>query len=167
MKRIAAGEWRWARATSPGSSTWTAAISVFVVAHWPFRPGLKSCMARRSSPTGTAVADCLTTSLRSDHFHWCAMASGRGCGVIWLAISHSPHMWFWWISWWKLSSVLMGAFMASFYAGLVARPDLGPQRIMQLQGAQRLAVAAPGRDRQRHERCHELCQARHHEQVEA
>jgi len=70
MKRIAAGEWRWARAISPGSSTCTAAMSVLVVAHWPFSPGLKSCIARRSSPTGTAVADWRTTSSSTDHFHW-------------------------------------------------------------------------------------------------
>lgn len=111
MKRIAAGVWRWARATSPGSSTCTAAISVLVVAHWPFSPGLKSCIARRSSPTGTALADCFATSLSSDHFHWCAIASGRGCGVIWLAISHRPYMWLSWISRWNASSVLIGAFM--------------------------------------------------------
>jgi hypothetical protein len=99
MKRIAAGEWRCARAISPGSSTCTAAMSVFVVAHAPLRPGLNSCIARRSSPSGTAVADCFTTCSSTDHFHWWATASGRGCGVIWLAISHSPHMWFWWMSW--------------------------------------------------------------------
>jgi len=94
MKRIALGECRCERATSPGIRTCTAAISVLVVAHWSFRPGLNSCIARRSSPTGTAVHDASTTRSSSDHFHRCAIASGRGCGVIWLAISHSPYMWF-------------------------------------------------------------------------
>jgi hypothetical protein len=70
MKRIAPGEWRCERATSPGSSTCTAAINVLVVAHWPLRPGLNSCMARRSSPIGTAVQDCSTMRSSSDHFHW-------------------------------------------------------------------------------------------------
>src|SRR2546425_7416653 len=69
MKRIALGEWRCERATSPGIRTCTAAISVLVVAHWSFRPGLKSCIARRSSPTGTAVHDSSTTRSSSDHFH--------------------------------------------------------------------------------------------------
>jgi hypothetical protein len=31
---------------------------------------LKSCMARRSSPTGTALAERFTTSSSTDHFHW-------------------------------------------------------------------------------------------------
>ena len=40
MKRIAVGVWRWARATSPGRRSWTAAISVFVVAQrWLTRRG--------------------------------------------------------------------------------------------------------------------------------
>src|ERR1051325_10930731 len=52
MKRIAAGEWRCARAISPGSSTCTAAIRVFVVAHWPFNPGLNGQWAT----TNTLIA---------------------------------------------------------------------------------------------------------------
>src|SRR6266480_296281 len=128
MKRIALGEWRCERATSPGIKTCTAAISVLVVAHWSFRPGLKSCIARRSSPTGTAVHDRSTTRSSSDHFHRCGIASGRGCGVIWLAISHSPYMWFSWISLWKASAWRIGAFMAGSWPPilLVRGTDLGP-----------------------------------------
>ena len=65
---------------------------VLVVAQAPFSPGLKSCIARRSSPTGTAVADCLTSDSINAAFQKCGTASGNGCGVIWLAISHSPKM---------------------------------------------------------------------------
>src|SRR5436853_3985040 len=128
MKRMALGECRCERAISPGSRTCTAAISVLVVAHWSFRPGLKSCIARRSSPTGTAVHDCSTTRSSSDHFHRCGTASGRGCGVIWLAISHSPYMWFSWISLWKASAWGIGAFMAGAWRPilLVRGADLGP-----------------------------------------
>ena len=78
MKRIAVGVWRCARATSPGSRSWTAAISVFVVAQRPSSPGLKSCSARRSSPTGTTSPDSRTIASISDAFHMWAMAWGAG-----------------------------------------------------------------------------------------
>ena len=69
MKRIAVGVWRCARATSPGSRSWIAAIIVLVVAQRPSRPGLKSWSARRSSPTGTASPASRTSDSISDAFH--------------------------------------------------------------------------------------------------
>src|SRR2546422_11751708 len=171
MKRIALGECRCERATSPGIRTCTAAISVLVVAHWSFRPGLKSCIARRSSPTGTAVHDCSTTRSSSDHFHRCGIASGRGCGVIWLAISHSPYMWFSWISLWKGSSAArrIGAFMAGSWPPilLVRGADLGPGGVVRFEQAQRRAVAARSGDPQRHLRRELLGEAAYRKQVEA
>src|SRR6267143_3510601 len=169
MKRIALGEWRCERATSPGIRTWTAAISVLVVAHWSFKPGLKSCIARRSSPTGTAVHDSSTTRSSSDHFHRCGIASGCGCGVIWLAISHSPYMWFSWISLWKASAWRIGAFMAgSWHPILLVRgADLRPGRVVRFQQAQRGTVAARSGDAQRHLGRQQLGEAGHRQQVDA
>ena len=92
MKRIAVGVWRCARATSPGSKSWMAAIIVLVVAHRPSRPGLKSWSALRSSPTGTASPASRTSASISDAFHMYGMAFGSGCRVIWLASSQSPYM---------------------------------------------------------------------------
>src|SRR5258705_12671075 len=93
MKRIAVGVWRWARATSPGSRSWIAAIIVLVVAQRPSRPGLKSWSARRSSPTGTASPASRTSDSISAAFHIYGMAFGSGCFVIWLASSQSPYIW--------------------------------------------------------------------------
>src|SRR5437016_13965849 len=169
MKRIALGECRCERATSPGIRTCTAAMSVLVVAHWSFRPGLKSCIARRSSPTGTAVHDCSTTRSSSDHFHRCGIASGRGCGVIWLAISHSPYMWFSWISLWKASAWRIGAFMAGSWPPilLVRGADLGPGGVVRFEQAQRGPVTARSGDPQRHLRRQQLREAGHRQQVHA
>ena len=90
MKRIAVGVWRWARATSPGSRSWIAAIIVFVVAHWPSSPGLKSWSARRSSPIGTASPASRTIASSKADGHMCAIALGSGCFVILLASSQRP-----------------------------------------------------------------------------
>ena len=59
-----------------------AAIIVFVVAHRPSRPGLKSWSARRSSPTGTAWPASRIIASSTDAFHWYAIAFGSGCRVI-------------------------------------------------------------------------------------
>src|SRR5215510_6359142 len=93
MKRIAVGVCRWARATSPGSKSWIAAIMVLVVAQRPSRPGLNSWSARRSSPTGTASPASRTSASISDAFHMYGIAFGSGCLVIWLASSQRPYMW--------------------------------------------------------------------------
>src|SRR5262245_53788311 len=93
MKRIAVGVWRCARATSPGSSSWMAAIIVLVVAQRPSSPGLKSCSARRSSPTGTFSPASRTSASISEAFHMYGTACGSGWRVIWLASSQSPYMW--------------------------------------------------------------------------
>src|SRR5207253_2674303 len=169
MKRIALGECRCERATSPGIRTCTAAMSVLVVAHWSFRPGLKSCIARRSSPTGTAVQDSSTTRSSSDHFQRCGIASGRGCGVIWLAISHSPYMWFSWISLWKASAWRIGAFMAGSWVLilLVRGADLCPGRVVRFEQAQRGAIAARSGEAQRQLRRQQPGEAGHRQQVDA
>src|SRR5262245_55996868 len=93
MKRIAVGVCRWARATSPGSKSWIAAIMVLVVAQRPSRPGLNSWSARRSSPTGTASPASRTSVSISAAFHMYGIAFGSGCFVIWLASSQRPYMW--------------------------------------------------------------------------
>ena len=94
---------------NPGLNGQWATTNTLIAAVQVLLPG-EVARAHRHSPAAirfimsgngayTAVADCFTTSFSSDHFHWWGMASGRGCGVIWLAISHSPHMWLRWISW--------------------------------------------------------------------
>ena len=47
--RIAAGEWRWAGATSPGSTYWKPAHSVWVAPKRSGSPGLMKPSTRRSA----------------------------------------------------------------------------------------------------------------------
>src|SRR5262249_41897072 len=132
MKRMAVGVWRCARATSPGSRSWIAAIIVLVVAQRPSSPGLKSWSARRSSPTGTASPASRTSASISDAFHMYGMAFGSGCFVIWLASSHRPYMWAACIFSWNSFSAAVAAGRVIAVLLLRSRPlqVVEPERVL-------------------------------------